>query len=92
LAAAAGQPAGEPFDLVLSDIGLPDGTGHALLGRLRAAGVTAPAVALSGYGMAADIAASRSAGFVQHLTKPVDFDALRAVLERAILTQRSSPG
>jgi len=41
------------------------------------------AIALTGYGMDSDIAASREAGFVEHLTKPVDLAALEAAIRRA---------
>lgn len=72
----------DAFDLLLCDIGLPDGTGHDLLRGLRGAGVATPAVALSGYGMPGDINASLEAGFVEHLTKPVDFSVLQAAIAR----------
>lgn len=59
------------FDLLLSDLGLPDGTGLDLLRSLRAQGLCLPAIALSGYGQDADVQASRKAGFAAHLTKPL---------------------
>ena len=67
------------FDLLLSDIGLPDGNGIDLLGKLRALGPI-PAIALTGYGMDEDIAQCRAAGFRAHLTKPVNFRKLQEVL------------
>jgi PAS domain S-box-containing protein len=72
------------FDVLVSDIGLPDGTGVDLLRRLR----ELPGkdklcgIALSGFGMDEDIARSREAGFMQHLTKPVDFALLQQCLTR----------
>jgi len=67
------------FDLVISDLGLPDGTGTELMGRLRAShGLKG--IALSGYGMEEDVARSHEAGFITHLTKPVDFHQLQRVL------------
>ncbi len=60
-----------PFDLLLSDLGLPDGTGLDLLRALRAQGIALPAIALSGYGQEADVQAARNAGFAAHLTKPL---------------------
>jgi signal transduction histidine kinase len=67
------------FDLVLSDIGLPDGNGYELMAGLRdRAGLTG--IALSGYGMEADVAQSKEAGFSAHLTKPVSVQALDTVL------------
>jgi CheY-like chemotaxis protein len=67
------------FDLVMSDLGLPDGTGLELMEELRATyGLSG--IALSGYGMEADLRRSRKAGFVAHLTKPVDIAQLRRTL------------
>ncbi len=68
------------FDVVISDLGLPDGTGFDLVKRLRATRPI-PAIALSGYGMDEDIRHSQEAGFAAHLIKPVDF----AQLEQALL-------
>lgn len=69
------------FDLVLSDIGLPDGTGIDLLHDLRGRSRT-PAVALTGFGMDEDIARCREAGFDAHLTKPVNFQKLALMLRQ----------
>ncbi|HEV7404368.1 MAG TPA: ATP-binding protein [Chthoniobacteraceae bacterium] len=67
------------FDLVMSDLGLPDGTGLELMEELRGTyGLSG--IALSGYGMDADLLRSRNAGFVAHLTKPVDIAHLRRTL------------
>ncbi len=68
-----------PLDLVISDIGLPDGTGHDLIRSLRAH-VPLPGIALSGYGTEDDLRRSREAGFLAHLTKPVDFFTLEAAI------------
>ncbi|HEX2852544.1 MAG TPA: chemotaxis protein CheB [Opitutaceae bacterium] len=75
LAAAAART----FDLVISDLGLPDGTGTELMEKLRAA-YGLRGIALSGYGMEEDIARSRDAGFITHLVKPVSIAELRRVL------------
>lgn len=69
----------EPFDILLSDIGLPDGSGLELLQRIRQRRKV-PALALSGFGMDEDIERSREAGFSDHLTKPVSIDRLRAAI------------
>ena len=76
-----------PFDLLLSDLGLPDGSGVDLMRSLRAAGIGMPGVALSGYGQEQDVAQSRAAGFAAHLTKPVNLSALLATIVR--VTQES---
>ncbi|HEY5812488.1 MAG TPA: ATP-binding protein, partial [Terrimicrobiaceae bacterium] len=59
------------FDVLLSDIGLPDGSGIDLIRAARKISDT-PAVALTGYGMAEDVERCLQAGFDQHLTKPID--------------------
>lgn len=69
----------EEFDILLSDIGLPDGSGLELLKRLRLTRKV-PALALSGFGMDEDIERSRDAGFSDHLTKPVSIDRLQAAI------------
>jgi CheY-like chemotaxis protein len=69
------------FDLVLSDIGLPDGTGYDLMRELsRRYGLRG--IALTGYGMDEDIEKSHAAGFSKHLTKPVNIETLEAALRQ----------
>jgi PAS domain S-box-containing protein len=80
-AAQALEVAGhQKFDLVVSDLGLPDdGGGLALMRRLRDEhGLTG--IAISGYGMAQDVAASLAAGFSHHLTKPFSLDGLQLLI------------
>jgi two-component system CheB/CheR fusion protein len=60
------------FDLLVSDLGLPDGSGLDLMRELRSRGQALPAIAVSGYGQEEDLAHSRAAGFSAHLIKPVD--------------------
>ncbi len=67
------------FDILISDLGLPDGSGLDVVRRIKG---RMPAIALSGYGTDEDIRTSLEAGFSEHLTKPVSFRALRAVLEQ----------
>ena len=64
------------FDLLLSDLGLPDGSGHELMRQLRERGQEFPGIALSGYGQEEDIQRSREAGFAAHLTKPASREAV----------------
>src|SRR5690606_17784536 len=92
-AVAAAQEA--TFDLIISDLGLPDGNGVDLLRQLGGA-FAGPAIALSGYGTEADIESTRAAGFAIHLTKPVDLKALQAAVDRMTtkgpeLPQTSAP-
>ncbi len=78
-AAARTAAAVQPFDAVVSDLGLPDGTGLELMTHLRAT-YGMRGIVLSGYGMEDDIARSREVGFAAHLVKPVDFTQLRHAL------------
>lgn len=68
------------FDLLITDIGLPDGNGYDLMSELgkknRLRGI-----ALTGYGMEHDVARSENAGFDAHLTKPVRIQSLEAALD-----------
>jgi CheY-like chemotaxis protein len=70
----------QTFDLVLSDIGLPDGTGIELLAKSREFTRT-PMIALTGYGMDDDLVKYRDAGFLHQLTKPIRFDQLKQLLQ-----------
>lgn len=83
LAEARGCSATHRFSLILSDLGLPDGDGRVLLGELRSQQPKAPAIALSGYGMEAEVKASLDAGFFAHLTKPVDMQQLEEAMRAA---------
>ena len=60
------------FDLLISDIGLPDGSGHDVATEARGAGRVRAAMALTGNRGEAAVDASRAAGFQMHLTKPCD--------------------
>lgn len=73
----------EPFDILLSDIGLPDATGYALMEQIRQQ-YQIKGIALSGYGMEEDIRKSRDAGFCEHVTKPVNVEHLQMVIDRVV--------
>ena len=75
-------------DLIVSDLGLPDGSGLNLLALLRQIR-DVPAVALSGYGMEEDVTKSRAAGFNEHLTKPIDFPLLMRTVGKLLATDGS---
>src|SRR4051794_14263844 len=77
LAAADGR-----FDLVLSDIALPDGTGWEVMRHIRSRWGHMPGIALSGFGGEEAVRESTAAGFAVHLTKPVLFQELAAAIER----------
>jgi CheY-like chemotaxis protein len=69
-------------DVVISDIGLPDGTGWDLLKKARLPS-NVLAIAMSGFGMNADSARSLAAGYRHHLLKPFKTDELDRILEEA---------
>ncbi|WP_395744824.1 response regulator [Prosthecobacter sp.] len=75
------------FDILISDIGLPDGRGTELLEQLRKKlGQVPRAIAMSGFGMDEDIERSRHVGFAEHLTKPIEFPALQQAIARITLS------
>lgn len=65
------------FDLLISDLGLPDRSGLELIREIRRFRSDVPAIALSGYGTEQDLAQSREAGFHEHLIKPVGVSTLK---------------
>lgn len=80
---AMAAAAGERFDLLISDVGLPDRSGLELMQELQAAhGIKG--IALSGFTHDADARASESAGFALHLNKPVVFSELTAAIEKVV--------
>jgi PAS domain S-box-containing protein len=80
-------------EVFILDIGLPDIDGYELARRLRTLGGGLPAryIALTGYGQAHDKVLARSAGFDHHFVKPVDLEALRAVLDLPAIATPFSP-
>ena len=72
------------FDLLLSDISLPDGDGWELLRRLSEAGLRPRrAIAISGRCSVQDLARSQEAGFDRHFCKPVEMAVLEAIFREA---------
>lgn len=80
--ALARIPGGD-WDLLISDIGLPDGDGWQLLKRL---GDSRPpyALAMSGFGMTTDTEKSRLVGYIDHLVKPIDLDHFDRLLAEVV--------
>jgi CheY-like chemotaxis protein len=78
----------EPFDVLLSDIGLPGEDGYTLIKRVRALpaahGGTVPAVALTAYTRPEDRARAIRAGFHMHVAKPVDTTELMVVVSSMV--------
>ena len=80
----------EDFDVLVSDMGLPDGSGLDLLPSLKN---NPPrfGIIVSGYGTEEDVERSHAAGYQEHLVKPVDVNQLEAVIRRlADLPARAS--
>ena len=68
---------GEPWDLIVCDIGLPDMNGFTLARQLRHAGIDIPLIALSGFATDEDRRLGLASGFDTYLTKPIKASALR---------------
>jgi PAS domain S-box-containing protein len=79
------------FDLVVSDISMPEMDGYQLLQKLRELPSMAnvPAVALTGYGRGADVDRALDEGFAEHLTKPLDLDQLLQIVRRLTEAEKS---
>ena len=69
-----------PFDAIISDIALPDGTGYTLLNEARRRGIRALGIAISGYPYPSDVNEAGVTGFDYHLTKPIDCGHLCSLL------------
>jgi two-component system, chemotaxis family, CheB/CheR fusion protein len=80
------------FDVVISDIAMPEMDGHTLLAELRkfprAAHV--PAIACTGYGSAADLGQAKRSGFVAHLVKPLEMEHVITTIHAAIVDRGSA--
>jgi signal transduction histidine kinase/ActR/RegA family two-component response regulator/HAMP domain-containing protein len=77
------------FNILISDLGLPDGSGQDLM-RDLAARHPIPGIALSGYGMKDDIQNSMAAGFSRHITKPVDWQELKRAIQKIAVTEEAA--
>ena len=83
VASARGLAKAVAFDVLLSDLRLPDGTGWDLMEELSAR-QPIRAIAISGYNTEDDIARSRQVGFLDHLAKPLVFEELTAAINQAV--------
>jgi signal transduction histidine kinase/ActR/RegA family two-component response regulator len=79
------------FDLILCDLGLPDGTGIDFIKKVRETHQT-PAIALTGFGMQQDVERAEQAGFNAHLTKPVNLQKLEATILKLLAAGRQAAG
>jgi len=73
----------ETFDLIVSDLGLPDASGYELMRQIRTRSLI-KGIAMSGYGMEEDVQRSRDAGFSDHLVKPIKLDQLEQAIRRVL--------
>ena len=73
----------QDFDLLISDIGLPDRSGYELMRQVRLK-KDLPAIALSGFGSEQDVNQAREAGFSEHLTKPINFERLEKTIQNLL--------
>jgi PAS domain S-box-containing protein len=80
------------YDLLISDVGMPDMSGHELIQKVRESidEEKLPAIALTGYASAEDRAQVFEAGFQAHLPKPIDFEKLQSLILSLIQRDRSS--
>jgi signal transduction histidine kinase len=69
----------QEFDLLISDIGLPDRSGYELIREVHNS-KPLPGIALSGFGTEQDVNEARAAGFSEHLTKPINFERLEEAI------------
>jgi CheY-like chemotaxis protein len=74
---------GTGFDAIICDIGLPDGTGYAVISEAKRLNKSVLGIALSGYSSPDDVEAGRRAGFSYHLSKPFDCAKIRLLLSLA---------
>ncbi len=75
----------EHFDVLISDLGLPDGDGFEIIRRIHTIRKV-PGIAMSGYGMEEDMRRSQEAGFAEHLIKPIDIAMLIEAIRRVSAT------
>jgi DNA-binding response OmpR family regulator len=73
----------QPFDALVTDIALPDGTGYALVSDARRRGINVMAIALTAYSYPRDVEEPKVTGFDYYLTKPLDCIKLRSLLREA---------
>jgi signal transduction histidine kinase/ActR/RegA family two-component response regulator len=86
------QQAGSPFDIIVTDIGMPDVDGYSLVRRLRAlqSGRRLLAIAVTGYASSTDVEAAMDAGFDLHVSKPVDFNTFVPLVRRLVTGKKGA--
>jgi signal transduction histidine kinase/CheY-like chemotaxis protein len=86
LASAIDQASTARFDVLVSDINLPDGSGLDLMRQIRSSGNPLQGIALSGFGTQEDVDRAKRAGFAAHLTKPITFPRLESAIGQVFRT------
>ena len=81
----------QEFDLLISDIGLPDRSGYDLMRELQATR-NLRGIAISGFGMEHDVSRAKAAGFSEHLTKPINFERLEEAIHGVLDLETAAPG
>ena len=81
----------QEFDLLISDIGLPDRSGYDLMRELQATR-NLRGIAISGFGMEHDVSRAKAAGFSEHLTKPINFERLEEAIHGVLDLETTAPG
>jgi two-component system CheB/CheR fusion protein len=83
----------ESFDLVISDVGMPEMDGYEMMRQMRDRPSTRdlPAIALTGYGRPQDVQRALAAGFNAHVDKPVDMEHLREVIKAVLAGASAAP-
>ncbi|RZA31140.1 MAG: response regulator [Lysobacteraceae bacterium] len=86
--------AGQPFDLVITDLGMAGMDGFEFLAQLKAlpAARQWPVIALTGFGRERDIKLAELAGFAAHIAKPVSIERLLGVIQRLMDSREAAPG
>jgi PAS domain S-box-containing protein len=79
------------FDLLITDVGLPDGSGRDLLQKMRITRPELEGIAITGYGTPQDILKTRAAGYLAHLVKPVPFHKLHKAIRTLYVRVRETP-
>ncbi len=78
-------------DAVVSDLAMPGGDGYELIATLRAHGIDAPVIAVTGFVTPEDRRRTFAAGFRAHIPKPVDMDHLLRTIARVVATEAPRP-
>jgi CheY-like chemotaxis protein len=83
VASALKRLGSETWDVMVSDLGLPDASGYELMKEVRQRyGLSVRGIAVSGYGMEADRQRSQQAGFDEHMVKPIDMEQLEVAIRK----------